>query len=122
MKMLVTLATFAFACAAAHAADPAKERIDADYKAAKAECRKMDDRKQRKVCEADAKGHRKVALAQLKSDPKHGDWQKVDRERQRAIGADSDAQYSAEKSRCGQMPKDQKERCVADAKKKFSKG
>jgi Ni/Co efflux regulator RcnB len=122
MKKLLALLSLAVACGAASAADPAKDRIEADYKAAKAQCGKLEDRKERKVCEKDAKGHRKVALAQLESDPKHGDWQKVDRARQAAIASDTDAQYAAEKGRCNQLPKDRKEHCVADAKKKFSKG
>jgi hypothetical protein len=122
MKTAIAGLCFAFACGAACAADPARDRIDADYKAARAQCSKIPDRKERKVCDADAKGRRKVALAELKSDAKKGDWQKEDLARQNAIGADSDAKYAAAKEHCKQLSGDAKDRCVADAKKKFNKG
>lgn len=122
MKQLVAL-VLAFGCAAAGAADSgAKQRIELQYKAEKAHCSKLDSRKERKACEKSAQGHRDVALADLKADPKHGDWLKADRARQNAIGGSSDAQYSVEKDRCKQLSGDAKDHCIADAKKKFSKG
>jgi hypothetical protein len=121
MKGLLVL-TLACTCAAAGAAQPAAQTIGAQYKAAMAECRKMEDRKQRKECEAEAKGHRDVARMEAKSHPERGDWLKVDRARQQATGSTSDAQYAAEKEHCKQLSGDAKDNCIADAKKKFSKG
>ena len=122
MKQLLALA-LAVACAAAGAADGgAKQRIESQYKAAKAQCGKLGSRKDRKACDKRAQGQRDVALADLKSDPKHGDWLKADRARQEAIAGSSDAQYSIEKDRCRQLSGDAKDHCIADAKKKFGKG
>lgn len=113
---------FALGCASALAAAPAKDNIESQYKAAKSQCKKLHGRKDRKACEQEARGHRDVALAELKSHPEKGDWLKADRARQQAIGSTSDAQYAAAKERCKQLSGDAKDDCIADAKKKFSKG
>ena len=121
MKKLIALCTI-IACTGALAADPARQQIEAHYKAEKAQCHKNETGKGRKACEKEARGHRDVALTELKAHPDKGDWIKTDRERQKAIGASTDARYSAEKERCKEMSGDAKDRCIADAKKKYSKG
>ena len=44
--------------------DAEEDRIEAEYKAAKAKCDQMKDRNEKEVCEADAKGKEKVAKAE----------------------------------------------------------
>jgi hypothetical protein len=50
------------------------------------------------------------------------DWQKQTRAQQEATHSRMAAQYAAEKKRCKKLSGDKKELCIADAKKKFSKG
>lgn len=127
MKTLVCM-MFAAACATEGAVQAEtrdaqqQQRIDAEYRAAMQECAKVDGRKNRKACEVNAKGHRNVAQADLHADPRKGKWLESNRARMEAAGSNADAQYAAEKERCESLSGDAKNHCIADAKKKFSKG
>ena len=102
-----------------HKAD--KERIEAEYKDAKAKCKSMTGNA-KDVCEAEAKGHEKVAKAEAeakhKNDP-DGDY-KVAVAKAHA-GYDvakekCDDQKGKEKAACKKQAKADEDKALADAK------
>ena len=115
------------ALAAAHAGTMTKEeasaekaRIEAEYKADKAACDKLDGNRKacdamngnaKDVCVEQAKGKEKVARAELdyKQDAS-------ERHRGKVATAKADAQYSVAKEKCDDLTGDQKDVCVKDAK------
>jgi hypothetical protein len=103
------MATSAFALTPAeHKAE--KDRISADYKAAVAHCKTMNGNA-KDVCEKEAKGHEKVALAEL-------DYKKDASEsnRYKAAKARADAGYDVATEKCDDQSGNAKDVCKKDAK------
>ena len=103
------VATSSFALTSAeHKAE--KHRIEADYKAAKAACKSMKGNA-KDVCEKEAKGHEKVALAELeyKQDASEG-------KRYKLAKTKADADYEIAKERCDDQAGNPKDVCKKDAK------
>jgi len=89
-----------------------EDRIEADYKAAKAKCEPMKGN-QKDVCEKEAKAHEKVAKAELKakSDPSPGNQRKV-------AEAKAYGEYDVAKEKCDDMKGNEKSACEKQAKAK----
>ena len=92
--------------------DAEEERIEADYKAAKAKCDAMKGA-QEDVCEKEAKAKEKVAKAEL--DAKHDPSQKNQR---KVAETRADAEHDVAKAKCGLMKGDEKNACEKQAKAK----
>jgi hypothetical protein len=92
------------------ARDAEEDRIEAEYKAAKAKCDAMKGNEQ-DVCEKEAKGKEKVAKAELnaKNNPSERNQRKVQE-------AKAEAQYDLAKEKCDAMKGDQKDACQKQAK------
>lgn len=113
-----TFVAAALACAGALSAQTmnaneygaARDRVEADYKAARAACDKMTGNA-KDVCMAEAKGHEKVAKAELQQrrSGKPGDARKL-------AEARADAAYDVAKERCDDLKGNEKDVCVKDAK------
>ena len=86
------------------------DRIEADYKAAKAKCSPMKGH-EKEVCEADAKGKEKVAKAELdaKTNPSEHNQRKVKE-------AKAEADYDVAKEKCDDMKGKEKSACEKEAK------
>ena len=113
------LLSIALACAGAAQAQTgmtsneysaAKDRIEADYKAAKAACDRLSGNA-KDICEADAKGKEKVAKAELdhRRSGTAADGRKV-------METKAEAAYEVAKERCDDMSGDQKDACQKQAK------
>lgn len=91
-----------------------KDKIAADYKAEKAKCDTMQGN-QKDVCMKEAKGHEKVAKAELtaKRNPSARNERKV-------AEAKADAEYSVAKEKCDDMKGKDKSACEKDAKAKHT--
>jgi hypothetical protein len=91
-----------------------KEKIAADYKAAKAKCDGMQGN-QKDVCQKEAKGQEKVAKAELaaKRNPSARNERKV-------AEAKADAEYDVAKEKCEDMKGKEKSACEKDAKAKHN--
>jgi hypothetical protein len=89
-----------------------EDRIEADYKAAKAKCDPMKGN-QKDVCEKEAKAKEKVAKAELdaKKDPSPRNQRKV-------AEAKVDGEYDVAKEKCDDMKGDEKNACQKQAKAK----
>ena len=89
-----------------------EDRIEADYKAAKAKCEPMKGN-QKDVCEKEAKAHEKVAKAELdaKKDPSARNQRKV-------AEAKADGEYAVAKEKCDDMKGNEKSACEKQAKAK----
>lgn len=87
-----------------------KERIEADYKAAKEQCEGMKGNA-RDVCMAQAKGKHEVVKAQLEArrDPDPGRDAQV-RKKQ------AEADYNVAREKCDDLPRDARDVCRRDAK------
>ena len=87
-----------------------EDRIEADYKAAKAKCDPMKGN-QKDVCEKQAKANEKVAKAELdaKKDPSPRNQRKV-------AEAKADGEYDVAKEKCDDMKGKEKSQCEKDAK------
>lgn len=87
-----------------------KDRIAADYKAAKAQCKSLAGNA-KDVCEEEAKGREKVAKADLehRKDPS-------DKNRHDLAKAKADADYDVAKEKCDDLKGNPKDVCKADAK------
>ena len=102
-----------------------EDRIEADYKAAKAQCgtRKGNEKE---VCEADAKGKENVAKAELKAkyQPTAANQRKVDEakaEHQYKVAKEKcDAQKGKDEKACEKQAKAQYDKAKADAKAKYA--
>jgi hypothetical protein len=103
------MATSAFALTPAEQ-KAEKDRISADYKAAVAQCKSMNGNA-KDVCEKEAKGHEKVALAEL-------DYKKDASEsnRYKAAKARADAGYDVATEKCDDQSGNAKDVCKKDAK------
>jgi hypothetical protein len=89
-----------------------EDRIEADYKAAKAKCEPMKGN-QKDVCEKDAKAKEKVAKAELdaKKDPSPRNQRKV-------AEAKADGEYDVAKEKCDDLKGNEKSACEKQAKAK----
>jgi hypothetical protein len=107
------------ASAAAMTADQykvAKEKIEADYKVAMAQCKTMKDNA-KDVCEKDAKGKESVAKAQLEQDYKPSD------SNARAVEEEKvKANYEVAKERCDDQSGAAKSACEKQAEADQAKG
>ena len=119
MKTTLVAAALSLACAVpAFAADAMskdqvkaeKERIAADYKAAKEKCKDLKGNA-KDICMAEAKGNEKVAKADL--DVKQKDTPKA---RYNLAVAKSDMEYHVAKEKCDDMKGKDKKACEKDAK------
>ena len=99
------------------------DRIEADYKAAKAKCGPMQGH-EKEVCEADAKGKENVAKAELRAkyDPTPANQRKVEEakaEHQYKVAKEKcDAQKGKEESACEKQAKADYDKAKADIKQK----
>jgi len=106
--------------------DAEEDRIEAEYKSAKAKCEEMKNKDEKEVCEADAKGKEKVAKAELdqKKNPSVRNERKV-------AEAKAEHTYHVAKEKCDmQKGKDEKacekqvkaeyDKAKADIKKQFA--
>jgi hypothetical protein len=93
-----------------------KDKIEADYKAAKAQCGTLKDNA-KDVCEKEAKGKENVAKAELEQQykPSASHQRKVAEEKVKA-------DYEVAKEKCDDMKGDAKNACVKEAKAMEAKG
>jgi hypothetical protein len=94
----------------------AKEKIDADYKVAMAQCKTMKDNA-KDVCEKDAEGKQNVAKAQLEQDYKPSDSHARSVEEEKVK-----ANYEVAKERCGDQSGAAKSACEKQAEADQAKG
>lgn len=87
-----------------------KDRIAADYKAAKANCDSLAGNA-KDICVAEAKGREKVAKAELEAAYKPSDKHRYD-----AAAAKAEADYAVAKERCDDKAGNDKKVCVKEAK------
>jgi hypothetical protein len=106
----VTLSFAAMAQMTPNDARAGKDRIQADYKAARATCDSLAGNA-KDICVAEAKGKEKVALAELE----HGRTGKPADATKVAV-ARADAVYEVAKERCDDKAGNDKDVCVKDAK------
>jgi len=87
-----------------------EDRIEAEYKAAKAKCDTMKDNA-KDICQKEAKGKEKIAKAELdaKTNPTPANQRKVQE-------AKADAAYDVAKERCDDMKGNEKDACQKQAK------
>ena len=92
-----------------------RDKIEADYKAAKAQCSHMKGN-QKEVCEADAKGKENVAKAELenKYEPSQTHARKVDE-------AKAEHEYKVTKEKCDANKGKEESACEKEAKAKYEK-
>src|SRR6266850_1912998 len=92
-----------------------RDKIEADYKAAKVQCDRMKDN-EKEVCEADAKGKENVAKAELenKYEPSQAHARKVDE-------AKAEHEYKVTKEKCDRNKGKQESACEKEAKAKYEK-
>ena len=88
----------------------AKDQISADYKAAKTQCNSLMGNA-KDVCEKEAKGREKIALAELdyRADAS-------ERHRHNLAKTKADAAYDVSKEKCDDLKGNPKDVCVKDAK------
>ena len=91
------------------------DRIEADYKAAKAKCSPMKGH-EKEVCEADAKGKERVAKAELeqKYEPSESHARKVDE-------AKAEHEYNVAKEKCDVAKGKEESACEKEAKAKYER-
>lgn len=87
-----------------------KDRISADYKMAKAQCDTLKDNA-KDVCEKQAKGNEKVAMAELEAQYKPSEKAAYNVRKERA-----DADYEVAKEKCDDMKGNAEDVCKKDAK------
>jgi hypothetical protein len=119
---LWAMLTLALACGAAQANnyskavyDKAKDEVKATYKAERDSCDKMSGNA-KDICVEEAKGHEKIALAQLdyNNTGKPDDQMKVNE-------AMYESRYAVAKERCDDMAGDRKDVCMREAKTTYEK-
>ena len=93
-----------------------KERIEADYKTAKAKCDAMKDRHEKEVCEADAKGKEKIAKAELEQK-----YEPSVRHERNVLEAKAEHEYHVAKEKCDVMKGKEESACEKEAKAKYDK-
>ena len=91
------------------------ERIEANYKADKAKCASMKGN-EKEVCEADAKGKERVAMAELeqKYEPSDSHARKVDE-------AKAEHEYNVAKEKCDKAKGKEESACEKEAKAKYER-
>jgi hypothetical protein len=91
------------------------DKVEADYKAAKAQCSHMQGN-EKDVCEADAKGKENVAKAELenKYEPSQAHARKVDE-------AKAEHQYKVTKEKCDKNKGKEESACEEEAKATYEK-
>lgn len=105
----VVLATSALALTPAeHKAE--KDRIDASYQAAQTQCKSLAGNA-KDVCEEEAKGQKKVALADLEYRTAASESN-----RHKLAKAKAEASYEVAKEKCGSLSGNAKDVCIKDAK------
>lgn len=87
-----------------------KDRIEADYKAAKEKCDTLKANA-KDICVSEAKGTEKVAKAELDAQ-----YKPSPRAEARVIEAKADAAYDLAKEKCDDLAGNAKDTCVKDAK------
>jgi hypothetical protein len=87
-----------------------KDRIAADYKAAKASCDSLSGNA-KGICVAEAKGREKVAKAELENN-----YQPTDKHRYDVAVAKADAAYGVAKEKCDDRAGNDKTVCMKEAK------
>ena len=92
-----------------------EDKVEADYKAAKAKCGSMKGN-EKEVCEADAKGHEQVAKAELRAkyDPSESNKRKVDE-------AKAEHEYKVAKEKCDAQKGKEENACEKEAKAKYDR-
>ena len=92
-----------------------EDRIEADYKAAKAKCGPMKGH-EKEVCEADAKGKENVAKAELKAkyEPSATNQRKVEE-------AKAEHEYKVAKEKCDVQKGKEESACEKEAKAKYER-
>lgn len=115
LRQLLTTTLAAVIATSAFALTPAEQkaekgRIEADYKSAKANCKSMKGNA-KDVCEKEAKGREKVALAEL-------DYKKsaTVSNRYKIAKASADADYDVANEKCDDLSGNAKDVCKKDAK------
>ena len=121
LKLAVMTVALGFAVSAS-AADEAmskdqykaeKDRIEAHYKQAKQSCDAMSGNK-KDVCMKEAKGHEKVATAELDAKQKN-----TDKARRDAALAKAEAEYDVAKEKCDDSSGNAKDACLKEAKAEY---
>jgi len=103
-----------------------EDRIEAEYKAAKAKCDEMKNKSEKEVCEADAKGKEKVAKAELdqKNKPSVRNERKVEEAKAEhtyhVAKEKCDLQKGKEEKSCEKQAKADYDKAKADIKKQFA--
>jgi hypothetical protein len=92
-----------------------KDKIEAQYKSDKEKCTSLTGNA-KDVCQADAKGHEKVAKAELEAQYKNTDKARYD-----ARVAKADADYDVAKEKCDDLKGNDKDVCVKEAKAAHTK-
>ena len=87
-----------------------KQKIDADYKAAKEKCKDLKGNA-KDICMAEAKGQEKVAKAELALKEKDTPKNRYD-----VAAAKADMDYHVAKEKCDDMKGKEKNQCEKDAK------
>ena len=93
-----------------------KDKIQANYKLDKTKCDALKDNA-KDVCEKEAKGKEKVALAELEQQ-----YQPTDRHARAVEEQKIDAMYQVAKEKCDDQKGDAKNLCVKQAKADEAKG
>lgn len=87
-----------------------KDKIEAEYKAAKAACAPLSGN-QKDICQAEAKGKERVGLAELE-----GSYKPTPKNRYEARATKAEADYAVEREKCDDRSGDAKAICVKEAK------
>ena len=118
MKNRIALLTLALACIGTSSAfamtkeehKVQKERIEADYKAAKAKCATLQAN-DKDICQAEAKNIEKVARAEL--DAQYKPSASADK---KVKSAKAEGAYGVAKEKCDDLKADAKSTCMKDAR------
>jgi hypothetical protein len=97
------------------AKDTEKQRIEAQAKAEKAQCQRLEGNAE-DVCEAQAKAKEKIAKAELdaKYDPSP-------RNQRRAASMKAEGEYEVAKQRCGDRGAAARDQCRQEARERYQK-
>jgi hypothetical protein len=95
--------------------DSTKQRVESNYKAAKERCKTLTGNG-KDICEAEAKGEQKVALAELEAQ-----YKPSDKHVKEVRVARADAAYDVAKERCDDRTGNDKDVCVKAAKADYER-
>jgi uncharacterized protein YdbL (DUF1318 family) len=118
MKNRIALLTLALACIGSSSAfamtkeehKVQKDRIEADYKVAKAKCATFDANA-KDICQAEAKNIEKVAKAELEAQ-----YKPSARADKKVKEAKAEGAYDVAKEKCDDLKDDAKVTCIKDAR------